>query len=221
MDTNMTPINDSDHTHQNKQQMNFMNEVEDEDNHDYFNKPPPPPPQHQQMMHQFQNQQQIYPLHDHDKKLKISVSDDNSPKSYKSNINSSINIYANTNNKTNAAEKAIHPTILRNMLQNRLDIIHTIYLQKANVKKKIKIWIDAFEIQYSRQPSSNEKRDAIGNYYNEYKNLSKKFNKKIQVLETALEESGLSTDDVISWYTDTDTATATGIGADIGTGTGT
>jgi len=68
MDTNMTPINDSDHTHQNKQQMNFMNEVEDEDNHDYFNKPPPPPPQHQQMMHQFQNQQQIYPLHDHDKK---------------------------------------------------------------------------------------------------------------------------------------------------------
>lgn len=66
MDTNMTPINDSEIHPQLKQQMNFMNDEDDGDNnHEFYSKM-----QHQHapsQVPQFQ-QQQIYPFQGVDKK---------------------------------------------------------------------------------------------------------------------------------------------------------
>ncbi len=62
MDTNMTPINDSEIQPQPKQQMNFMND-EEEDNHNFYNRMPQHVPNH---MPQFQ--QQIYPFDEGNKK---------------------------------------------------------------------------------------------------------------------------------------------------------
>ena len=60
MDTNMTPINDSELQPQSKQQMNFMND-EEEDNHNFYNRMP-------QFQHQIPQPQQIYPFDEGNKK---------------------------------------------------------------------------------------------------------------------------------------------------------
>ena len=85
-------------------------------------------------------------------------------------------------------------------LQSQLDRVHKLFEEKRRVKSIIKLWIENFEFRHSRQPTSLEKHDLIGRYYEEYNRIGKKYKGKLHSLQRSLDERGLTHKDLKGFY---------------------
>ncbi len=89
-------------------------------------------------------------------------------------------------------------------LRAQLDRVHKLFEEKRRIKGVIKLWIENFEFKYERQPTTAEKKELIGRYFEEYANLSKKYKIRLRAMQQELQKDGLTTDDIRKWYKEDD-----------------
>ena len=87
-------------------------------------------------------------------------------------------------------------------LQAQLDRVHNLFHEKKKIKTSIKVWIENFELESGRGPTSNEKKSLIGTYYEEYSRVGKKYKSRLYALKRTLEDIGLDSGDLKKMFGD-------------------
>ena len=77
-----------------------------------------------------------------------------------------------------------------------------VFHEKKKIKTSIKVWIENFELESGRGPTSNEKKSLIGTYYEEYSRVGKKYKSRLYALKRTLEDIGLDSGDLKKMFGD-------------------
>ena len=81
-------------------------------------------------------------------------------------------------------------------ITTQMDRAASLRKQKKTVKATIKNWANNFLLEYGRSPTSAEKRESMGSYYDEYNRVSQQLATRTARLMRGLEENGLTVADL-------------------------